>query len=116
LPPTAGLPWFDDATCRRRFLPERAAHGGTLALILGMSLLLNLGGLVVPWITQRILDRVAPSGDLPWFVRCGLARVTAFQIALTLAGTIQQSRQRIGYYLPQPYLSRAGSGVNKLSC
>lgn len=63
-----------------------AARKGTVGAILGASLVLNVCGLAIPRLTQAILDRVVPQGDL------GLLRhlvliivlVTTFQIGLTL--------------------------------
>jgi subfamily B ATP-binding cassette protein HlyB/CyaB len=61
-------------------------HKGTLAGILTASLLLNVMGLVAPRITQLILDRVVPQGDLPslTFLILGLVFITAFQVSLAI--------------------------------
>jgi ATP-binding cassette subfamily B protein len=71
---------------RRRLLCQLAAHKGALAAFIASSLLLNLFGLVVPWITQAILDRVVPQGDLSLLAQlvAVMVSVTAFQIALTV--------------------------------
>jgi subfamily B ATP-binding cassette protein HlyB/CyaB len=71
---------------RHRLLAELTGHKMALAVFLAVSLLLNLCGLVVPWTTQAVLDRVVPRGDLSLLGQlvAVMVAVTAFQIALII--------------------------------
>ena len=70
----------------RRLLALLARHKGMISAILAASLVLNLCGLVVPRLTQAILDKVVPGGSFPLLTQLVLvmAAVTALQIGLTV--------------------------------
>jgi ATP-binding cassette subfamily B protein len=71
----------------RRLWGEMATHKAAVARFLAFSLLLNLCGLVVPWVTQTVLDRIVQGGQLTFLAQfiLVLALVMSFEVLLTIS-------------------------------
>ena len=79
-------PARSNSSFTRRLWQELKAHKPALAAFLALSFLQNLFGLAIPWITQAVLDKAVPAGNISLLNQLVLVMVvvTAFQIAITI--------------------------------